>query len=210
MIARLLDGGPQVLATGGGAFMNAETRDAIAERGVSVWLKPEFRGAAAPRAQEAPTARCCSTADPEETLRRLLEERVPTYALADLTIESRDGPHDSVGRRDPRRAAPPRWRPEAGASPPPARSRVEVPLGARAYSILIGPACSTTRRPHIAALAPGARCAIVTDATVAPLYLEPSARRASRRAGLARHGRSSARRARRQVLCRIRRASAMR
>src|SRR5881392_199023 len=42
VIARLLDGGPQVLATGGGAFMNAETRDKIAAKGISVWLNAEF------------------------------------------------------------------------------------------------------------------------------------------------------------------------
>ena len=56
VIARLLGGGPQVLATGGGAFMNASTRETIAKHGVSIWLKPEFRGAAGARAQEVQPA----------------------------------------------------------------------------------------------------------------------------------------------------------
>jgi len=77
------------------------------------------------------------TADPEETLRRLLEERSPTYALADFTIESVDAAHDSRRRRHS--GAPPfALGKDAGASVQPQR-RVEVPLGARAYSILIGP-----------------------------------------------------------------------
>src|SRR5580698_10385564 len=42
VIARLLDGGPQVLATGGGAFMNEATRDAIKTKGVSIWLSAEL------------------------------------------------------------------------------------------------------------------------------------------------------------------------
>ena len=86
MIARLLSGGPLVLATGGGAFMNAVTRDNIARHGVSIWLKPSS-SSAGPGAQEVPWP-LLKTPDPEQTLRQLLEERSPTYALADFTIES--------------------------------------------------------------------------------------------------------------------------
>ena len=86
VIARLLNGGPQVLATGGGAFMNKTTRENIAARAVSIWLKPDVEVLAA-RVRKKSNRPLLQTADPEQTLRRLLEERSPTYALADLTIE---------------------------------------------------------------------------------------------------------------------------
>ena len=95
VIARLLDDGPKVLSTGGGAFLNEETRRRVAERGVSVWLKPEFETLLR-RVRKRSNRPLLRTDDPEATLRKLLEERSPTYALADLTIETRDGPHDAV------------------------------------------------------------------------------------------------------------------
>src|SRR5690242_7482043 len=96
VITRLLDGGPQVLATGGGAFMNEATRRAIKAKGVSVWLSAEFdvlMRRIAKRKNERPMLQ---TADPEETLRQLIAERDPVYALADLTVQSREVPHDSI------------------------------------------------------------------------------------------------------------------
>jgi shikimate kinase/3-dehydroquinate synthase len=169
VIARLLNGGPLVLATGGGAFMNPVTRDNIAAHGVSIWLKPEFDILLA-RVRKKSNRPLLKTADPEQTLRRLLEERSPIYALADFTIESLDGPHDSVVDAILRRLA---------ATPcndvrqfPRARRRVEVPLGARAYSILIGPGLIDQVGVEIAKIAPRVNCAVVTDAQVAPLYLE--------------------------------------
>jgi len=95
VIARLLNGGPLVLATGGGAFMNATTRQNIAKYGVSIWLKPSFDILLA-RVRKKSNRPLLKTADPEQTLRRLLEERTPTYALADFTIESLDASHDTV------------------------------------------------------------------------------------------------------------------
>jgi len=170
VIARLLGGGPLVLATGGGAFMNATTRDNIARQGVSVWLKPSFDVLLA-RVRKKSNRPLLKTADPEQTLRRLIEERSPTYALADFTIESLDGSHDSVVDAILRRldATPGK---DARASPPPARRRVEVPLGARAYPILIGPGVLDDAGAEIARIAPGVNCAVVTDAKVAPLYLD--------------------------------------
>jgi shikimate kinase len=97
VIARLLEGGPQVLATGGGAFMNKETRALIKEKGVSIWLRAEFdvlMRRISKRKSERPLLQ---TADPAETLRQLLAEREPSYALADFTIESREVAHDAVG-----------------------------------------------------------------------------------------------------------------
>jgi len=96
VIARLLDGGPQVLATGGGAFMNEATRTAIKHKGVSIWLSAEFdvlMRRIAKRRNERPMLQ---TADPDETLRQLIAVRDPVYALADLTVQSRDVPHDSI------------------------------------------------------------------------------------------------------------------
>lgn len=95
VIARLLDSGPQVLATGGGAYINPETRKLIAQKGISIWLKAEFDilMRRIKRRSDRPLLR---TADPESTLKRLIEERYPVYALADLTIESRDVSHEVI------------------------------------------------------------------------------------------------------------------
>jgi shikimate kinase len=95
VIARLLEGGSQVLATGGGAFMNAETRAGIREKGVSVWLRAtiDVLNRRIKRRGDRPLLK---TTDPSETLRRLIEERYPIYAEADLTVESRDVPHDTI------------------------------------------------------------------------------------------------------------------
>lgn len=86
---------PLVLATGGGAFMNAETRARIADLGISIWLKaePEVLMRRVRRNAKRPLLQ---TADPEATLRRMLAEREPVYALADLTILSSDEPHEVV------------------------------------------------------------------------------------------------------------------
>jgi shikimate kinase len=95
VIARLLGGGPQVLATGGGAFMNPDTRAAIAAHGVSVWLKAEFDVLMRriKRRQDRPLMK---TDDPGETLRSLMAERYPVYEQADITIQSREVPHDKI------------------------------------------------------------------------------------------------------------------
>ena len=169
VIARLLNGGPLVLATGGGAFMNATTRQNIAKYGVSIWLKPSFDILLA-RVRKKSNRPLLKTADPEQTLRRLLEERTRTYALADLTIESLDGSHDTVVDAILRRLDATLGKDVAPVQE--ARRKVEVPLGSRAYSILIGPGVLDEAGAEIARIAPGVHCAIVTDARVAPLYLD--------------------------------------
>ena len=95
VIARLLAQGRQVLATGGGAFINARARALIAEKGVSVWLKaePDVLLRRIKRRADRPLLR---TADPEATLNRLIEERYPVYAGADVTVHSRDVPHEII------------------------------------------------------------------------------------------------------------------
>jgi len=96
IIARLLAcEKPIVLATGGGAYMNEETRALIAERGISVWLKAEF-DVLMRRVRRKPTRPLLQTADPEATLKKLIDLRYPTYAHADVTVLSRDVAHDSV------------------------------------------------------------------------------------------------------------------
>jgi len=169
VIGRLLADGPTVLATGGGAFMNATTREDIARYGVSIWLKPSFDVLLA-RVRKKSNRPLLRTADPEQTLRKLLEERSGTYALADFTIESQDSTHDSVVDAILRRL-------QGALSkdreiPAQTRRQVDVPLGARAYSILIGSDILDTAGAEITRIAPGVTCAIVTDARVAPLYLD--------------------------------------
>jgi shikimate kinase len=95
VIARLLRDGPRVLATGGGAFMNAETRQAIRARGVSVWLRADFETLMR-RVRRRSNRPLLQTADPEATMRGLMEARYPTYAEADVTVQSIDGPHDAT------------------------------------------------------------------------------------------------------------------
>ena len=86
---------PLVLATGGGAFMNAETRARVKELGISVWLKAE-PDVLMRRVRKRSNRPLLQTADPEATLRRMLAEREPVYALADITIQSSDEPHELV------------------------------------------------------------------------------------------------------------------
>ena len=95
VIARLLHSGPQVLATGGGAFISTETRAAIGEHGVSIWLKAEF-DVLMRRIKRRTDRPMLKTEDPAATLQRLIAERYPVYAEADLTVESREVPHMTV------------------------------------------------------------------------------------------------------------------
>jgi len=96
VIARLLETGPQVLATGGGAFMNEGTRAAIKGKGVSVFLAAEFEvlmRRITKRRNERPMLQ---TDNPAQTLRQLLAQREPVYALADITVQSREEPHEAI------------------------------------------------------------------------------------------------------------------
>jgi len=95
VIARLLEGGPQVLATGGGAFMNVETRANIKARGLSVWLKAELK-VLLKRVGRRDSRPLLATGDPEKVMKKLIEERYPIYEAADVTVESRDVPHEVI------------------------------------------------------------------------------------------------------------------
>lgn len=89
VISRLLRQGPQVLATGGGAFMHPETRAGIKCAGVSIWLRAELP-LLMKRVMRRDNRPLLKTADPEARMRQLIEDRYPIYAEADLTVESRD------------------------------------------------------------------------------------------------------------------------
>src|SRR4249920_297703 len=95
VIARLLNSGPAVIATGGGAFMREETRNRIREKAVSLWLKADV-DTIMKRVKRRADRPLLRTEDPVATVSRLLEAREPVYATADLTIGSRDVPHDRV------------------------------------------------------------------------------------------------------------------
>ena len=95
VIARLLKDHDLVLGTGGGAFMNAETRGLIKTDAVSVWIKADFE-LLFQRVQRRSNRPLLKTANPRETLKDLMDRRYPTYAEADVTIVSKDVPQDQV------------------------------------------------------------------------------------------------------------------
>jgi shikimate kinase len=95
VIARLLDSGPAVIATGGGAFMREETRDRIRDKAISIWLKADVE-IIMKRVKRRADRPLLQTEDPAATVSRLLEGREPVYRTADLTILSRDVPHDRI------------------------------------------------------------------------------------------------------------------
>jgi shikimate kinase len=95
VIARLLDSGPTVLATGGGAFMREETRSRIRSQAVSIWLKADA-DVIMRRVKRRADRPLLQTADPAATIGRLIGEREPVYQHADLTIWSRDVPHEKI------------------------------------------------------------------------------------------------------------------
>ncbi len=93
VISRLLGQGPQVLATGGGAFINSETRANIRAQGISIWLKAELP-VLMKRVGKRDTRPLLKSGDPEATMRKLIAVRYPIYAEADLIVESRDVAHE--------------------------------------------------------------------------------------------------------------------
>ena len=89
VIARLLDNGPQVLATGGGSVMDPHTRTLIGQKGISIWLKADIDVLLkrTKRRNDRPLV---------EKIKDLLPVREPIYAQADIIIQSRDEPHDTI------------------------------------------------------------------------------------------------------------------
>ena len=89
VILRLLEHGPQVLSTGGGAFMNPQTRAAIADHGLSVWLKADV-DTLFDRVSKKQNRPLLKAPNPRAVLEKLMNERYPVYALADMTVPTRD------------------------------------------------------------------------------------------------------------------------
>jgi len=95
VIARLLESGPSVLATGGGAFMREETRNRIHARAVWIWLKADA-DTILKRVRRRADRPLLQTADPAATIGRLIDQRHPVYQLADITIASREVLHEKI------------------------------------------------------------------------------------------------------------------
>lgn len=95
VIARILQEGPIVLATGGGAYMSEETRAAVSEHGVSVWLKADV-DVLLERVSRRQNRPLLQNDNPRATLERLMNERNPFYAMADVAVQTHDAPHDRV------------------------------------------------------------------------------------------------------------------
>jgi shikimate kinase/3-dehydroquinate synthase len=181
VMARLLSEGPRVIATGGGAYINDATRARITAGGLAIWLKADLDvlWRRVKRRSHRPLLR---GPDPEGTLRDLMEKRYPLYGRADITVVSRDGPHETVvddvmnalefnlrfSPDPPETRMKPQTRPAISAL---AAHRVPVDLPGRAYEILIGPGLLSEAGTAIAQLSPGSACAIVTDASVAHHHL---------------------------------------
>lgn len=162
VIARLLAGPPIVLATGGGAWMDAQTRAAVRLSGArSVWLRcrlPTLLRRVAGR-RERPLL---NDADPAEVLTRLMAQRHPVYAEAEVIVDCGDESPEHTTTRVAQAMdsyVPPR--------------RLHVKLGARGYDILIGDGLIARAGAHIAPVLPQKRVVVITDANVARLHLEP-------------------------------------
>lgn len=95
VIARVLKQSDIVLATGGGAFVNTETRELMRSEALTIWLKAEI-GILFERVSRRSNRPLLKTANPRATLEKLIEERYPIYGLADVTVVSREVPQDVV------------------------------------------------------------------------------------------------------------------
>ena len=95
VIMRLLENGKQVLATGGGAYMNSESRERIRDLGISVWLKADL-DLLLKRVAKRNDRPLLREEDPAKVLKRLIDLRYPVYALADVQVESRDVQHGQM------------------------------------------------------------------------------------------------------------------
>ena len=175
VLARLLGEGPRIIATGGGAFINPQSRAVIAEQGVSLWLRAEF-DVLMRRVRKRPTRPLLQGPDPEGAMRGLIEARYPIYTEANMLVQSRDAPHEAIiedvlNALDAFLANEGEIPPKMPAISAPAATRVRVELAARAYDILIGPDLIGSAGARLQALAPGAKAFVVTDANVGPLWL---------------------------------------
>lgn len=183
VIARLLSSGPQIIATGGGAYMNPETRAKVTENAISVWLKAELP-VLLRRVSKLDTRPLLRTGNPETIMQKLIDERYPVYASADITVESRDEPHEvivsEIVQQLSRRLSEPDPRCNSKGQPaamtePCAQNlhgrTVGVDLANRSYDVLIGSGLVRDAGRLIKERLGNVKCAIVTDANVAHHHL---------------------------------------
>ena len=186
VMARLLGEGPRVIATGGGAYINDQTRAGISARALSIWLKADL-DVLWRRVRRRAHRPLLKTADPETTLRALMAQRYPIYGRADITVISRDGPHEAVVDEaiaalefhlrfspdppDLTRDLAPSVHPPVVPTAVANALRVPGELPDRPYDILIGNDLLAEAGTVLARIAPGAGCAVVTDENVARHHL---------------------------------------
>ncbi len=159
VIRRLLAADPLVLATGGGAFMDAETRAAIRAEGVSVWLRcklPTLMRRVASRNNRP----LLQNGDPAEILGRLMEQRHPVYAEADIVVDCGDESPEFTTCKVLQALHD--WRPPR---------RLAVALETAAYDVVVGDGLLARAGALLAPVIPQKRVVVVTDATVAALHL---------------------------------------
>ncbi len=159
VIRRLLDGRRVVLATGGGAFMDRETRGVIRSKGLSIWIRaplPLLLKRVAGRTHRP----LLMSGDPARILQGLIDLRHPIYAEADIVMDSRDEPVDSMAARLTQAVL---------AHEPPLH--VPVELAAGGYDVVIGSGLLARAGGLLAPVLPQRRAIIVTDRIVAGLHL---------------------------------------
>ncbi len=159
VIQRLLDDGPLVLASGGGAFIDPETRALIRERAIAVWLRCPLH-VLLHRVQGRAHRPLLNNGNAAEILQRLSAERSPFYAQADIIVDGSEGPPDLTAQSvldALHEHVPPR--------------KVSVRCSQSTYNVLIGPSLLAHAGALMAPVIPQQRCVIVTDETVANLYL---------------------------------------
>jgi shikimate kinase/3-dehydroquinate synthase len=168
VIARLLGNGPQVLATGGGAYMHPETRQRVRDNGISIWLRADLP-VLMRRVMKRDTRPLLRDGNPEATMLKLIETRYPVYAEADMTVESREEPHDVIVAEILNRLAG-NGVGAASLAPAPSRS-VHVELGDRSYDVLIASGLLRDAGALIKARLGAVKCGVVTDENVARHHL---------------------------------------
>ncbi|HTI01184.1 MAG TPA: 3-dehydroquinate synthase [Acidisoma sp.] len=159
VIRRLLDGPRVVLATGGGAFMDAETRGVIRGRGLSIWIRAPL-ALLLKRVAGRTHRPLLMSGDPGTILQGLMKLRHPIYAEADIVIDSRDESVDSMASRLAETVA--------SHEPP---LRVPVALAAGGYDVVIGAGLLARAGALLAPVLPQRRAVVVTDRAVAGLHL---------------------------------------
>ncbi|WP_284947617.1 3-dehydroquinate synthase [Acidisoma cladoniae] len=160
VLRRLLEGPRVVLATGGGAFMDRETRAMVRDKGLSIWIRaplPLLLKRVAGRSHRP----LLMSGEPATILQGLMDLRHPTYAEADITMDSRDEPVDAMATRTADAVL---------AHKPP--TRVTVSLSDGGYDVVIGTGLLARAGGLLAQVLPQRRAIVVTDNTVAALHLD--------------------------------------